>query len=259
MPRPDRSYFVCMVQRCGSNVLCEALARTGVAGRPTEYFMPTFPGAEELGHELAGFEWSAWARERGVTSLPAFLDAAVREGSTDNGVFGAKLPANALEFFLARLRELPGCAGLAGPALLAQVFGPSRFVRVRRRDRVGQAVSWAIASQTGHYSSEDARLRAPAREPRFDLDLLDGLMREIERGERLWDGFLSGRGGDVFWVDYEQIAADLEGVVRRVVDWLGVPCPELDLSGLRHARQATDRNADWATRYRAARGLEAGA
>src|SRR3954469_3299609 len=33
-----RSYLVCATPRSGSTLLCRALAQTGVAGRPEEYF-----------------------------------------------------------------------------------------------------------------------------------------------------------------------------------------------------------------------------
>lgn len=193
------SYLICMVQRCGSNVLCEALARTGVAGRPTEYFTPHFPGAEALGHELAGFERSAWARARGVGSLPEFLAAVQREGSTANGVFGAKVPWNAFGPLLTRLREIPQWGRLEAPELLSRALGEVAFVRVQRRDRVRQAVSWALAAQTGHYSSSDAARRPAQRSPSFDAELIDGLLREIESGEGGWDRFFAGFAARPLW------------------------------------------------------------
>ncbi len=35
---PTHPYFVCATPRSGSTLFCEALAETGVAGRPAEYF-----------------------------------------------------------------------------------------------------------------------------------------------------------------------------------------------------------------------------
>ena len=35
---PDRSYLVCSTPRSGSALVCQALAQSGVAGRPEEYF-----------------------------------------------------------------------------------------------------------------------------------------------------------------------------------------------------------------------------
>src|SRR5262245_52793193 len=94
------AYLVCGSQRSGSNLLCEVLSRSGVAGRPTEHFVPAFPEAEVVGHSYAGFEKSSWARTRGLASFPEFLDAVIGEGRTPNGVFGTKLMWNGFGGFL---------------------------------------------------------------------------------------------------------------------------------------------------------------
>jgi len=245
---------MCMVQRCGSNVLCEALSRTGVVGHPTEYFTPAFPEAEALGHDLAGFEASAWARRNGVDSIGDFMARVLDEGSTSNGVFGAKLPWNAFVSLLGKLRSLPHAADLDPIDLLASVLGPLRFVRVQRRDRLRQAVSWALASQTGHYASHEAAIRPPIRPPTFDLELIDGLLREIDESERNWDSFFADCGSEPLVVFYEDLGCDLPGVVRRLLDWIGEsPAAGVDFSDLRHQRQSGLVNEEWVARYLAMR------
>ena len=37
-PAPHVSYMVCALPRSGSSLLCDVLARTELAGAPTEYF-----------------------------------------------------------------------------------------------------------------------------------------------------------------------------------------------------------------------------
>jgi LPS sulfotransferase NodH len=248
------TYLVCMVQRCGSNLLCEALARTGVAGRPTEYFHPPFPDAGELGHVWAGFEHSHWARERGIATFREFLRAVRSEGSTPNGVFGAKLPWNALAGLVEKLADLPACAALGhAERLVAALDGP-RFLHLQRRDRVRQAVSWAIAAQTGHYSSQDSASRPRLREPSFDLELLDGLSRAIAAGEAGWAAFFAAAGAEPLRLYYEDVVADLEGSLRRILAWLGVQAPaQFDLSRLGHERQGGAVNDEWVARFRALR------
>jgi trehalose 2-sulfotransferase len=251
---PQTAYLVCMVQRCGSNALCEALSRTGVAGRPTEYFTPAFPRASALGHTMAGFEHSAWARERGADCLRNFISVVIREGSTPNGVFGAKLPWNALDAFLGKLRAPSNSTDLTPIELLNTTLGPVKFVRVQRHDRLRQAVSWALAAQTGLYSSHEAASRAPTREPAFDFQLVDGFLGEIERSERGWDLFFESSASEPLQLFYEELDEDLEGTVRRALEWICVPAPaEIDLSNLRHQRQAGSLNAEWVQRYLALR------
>ena len=205
------TYFVCMVQRCGSNFLCEALSRTGVAGNPTEYLVPHFPNDEAFGHPFAGFEDSIWARQRGISSLPDFVRAVLLEGQTPNGVFGSKLPWTHLEEILQKLRELPGHSGLSDAHHLAAVFGEPRFINMRRRDNVRQAISWALAGQTGHFSSSMAAARPPIQEPSFDIELLDGVYRLIREGEAGWLAFFQRMQVEPLQIYYEDLVADFHG------------------------------------------------
>lgn len=181
--------FVCGSQRTGSNVLCEALTLSGVAGRPTEHFVPSFEGDDAVGHVHAGFERSAWARGRGIETFPEFFDAVLCDGSTPNGVFSTKLMWNAFGALLEKLAELPDCRTLAPAARLHAAFLRPRFVFLRRRNRVRQAVSWALAAQTGHFSTAAAATRPPFATPAFDIDLLDGLHRLIREAEAGWSAF----------------------------------------------------------------------
>jgi LPS sulfotransferase NodH len=225
-----------------------------VAGRPTEHFVPAFPGSEALGHDHAGFERSAWARRRGVESFPAFFDAVLGEGTTPNGVFGTKLMWNALEGLLDRLGELPGCRELERTARLAAAFAQPRFIQLRRRNRIRQAVSWALAAQTGQYSAWEAADRAPFAEPAFDVRLLDGLRRLIREAEIGWHSFFEAMGADPLELWFEDLAEDLGAALSQILAWLGVPEDgRLPLEKLRHQPQATALNVEWEERYRALR------
>jgi LPS sulfotransferase NodH len=248
------SYFICGSQRTGSNVLCEALTLSGVAGRPTEHFVPAFPGSESIAHDHAGFERSVWARRRGLESFPAFFEAVLSEGTTPNGVFGTKLMWNALEGLLDRLRELPGCRELEPRRRFTAAFARPRFIHLRRRNRIRQAVSWALAAQTGHYSAWEGASRAPLAEPAFDVQRLDGLHRLIREAEVGWHSFFEEIGVDPLELWFEDLAEDLEAALRQILAWLGVPpADRLMLETLRHQPQATELNAEWEERYRALR------
>jgi LPS sulfotransferase NodH len=107
----SRSHLVCATQRSGSTLVCQALKDTGGAGRPEEYFealqhsgRPRRPGEYFAGvkdpsilthlgeHERRGADdpeprSPLWSR----TAYDRYLEWAVDQGTTDNGVFGAKL------------------------------------------------------------------------------------------------------------------------------------------------------------------------
>jgi Stf0 sulphotransferase len=87
-----RSFVVGANARCGSTLLCRALADTGVAGRPEEYFI-TGP-AEAFPPDWKFWEEGPLALEHGVSDRRAYLDLVFRLGTTGNGVFGAKMMWN---------------------------------------------------------------------------------------------------------------------------------------------------------------------
>ena len=167
MMPPLRSYLVCATPRSGSTLLCHLLAQTGLAGRPEEYFealrhsgLPRRP-AEYFDPErhaniierLAFREMPDGAQPRPnplwrPESYDRYLDWALEEGTTPNGVFGAKLMWGYLGDFADLLRGIEGNAGLPIPELLERSFPDLRYVQITRRDKVRQAVSLWKAVQT---------------------------------------------------------------------------------------------------------------
>lgn len=73
-----------------------------------------------------------------------YVQAAIRDGSTDNGVFGARVMWGTMDEIVANLstvyRDLTG----ADLELLTRAFGSTRFVHLYRRDAVAQAVAHLI-------------------------------------------------------------------------------------------------------------------
>ncbi len=248
------NYLITFVQRSGSNWFCEALSRTGVLGNPTEYFIPHFPDAEKHGATLAGFEESAWARERGISSFRDFLQMVLQECRTPNGVCGVKISWIALEELLRKLSGLGDHAGLPGAELLSAVFDKPKLIHLGRRDKVRQAVSWALAGQTGHWSSSQAATRPALNDPSFDIEFLDGLYRLLRESDAGWTDFFQRYQVDPLHLYYEDLVADLEGSILCVLGWLGIPVPQsFDLSNLSFQPQSTRLNEEWAERFRSLR------
>src|SRR5437763_8800540 len=151
------SYLVCATPRSGSTLLCELLKETGVAGRPEEYFearshtgVPPHPGdyLDDLPRTGAGIRDDTTpprAPEHssllGLSSYRDHLIRTFRVGSSDNGVFGAKLMWRNLPDLRALTATLPEYANLELYDLLERLFHHPRYVWMTRRDKVRQAVS----------------------------------------------------------------------------------------------------------------------
>lgn len=249
MSVPERSYVVCGTQRSGTTLLCWALEDTGRLGRPGEYFIDGDPSEFPPG-------WAFWedgplANEHGVTTRQDFLDLVYRLGATDNGVFGIKLMWNNLPWVTRRLQALPQFEGMSTAELLPAVFPALHMIHIIRRDRVGQAISWAKAAQDGVWVATDDAPAAPVAAPVYNFELIRGLAGLIEEGERGWRHLFREIGVEPYAVVYEELDTvdGYRAAVNGVAEHLGVELDEASLPRPRSRRQADDVNDDWRRQY----------
>ena len=247
---PDRSYFVCATPRSGSTVLCQSLRATGVAGRPEEYF-------ERLSHSglpREPREYFEGTADPGVLALlpptrsgdptaseldrelPRYLE----EGTTPNGVFGAKLMWTYFGDLLARLGTTPD--GAAVEALAAR-FGRLSWIHVTRADKVAQAVSLWRAVQTRAWSASDR----PEADPVYDARGIAHLRDRLVGQDAAWRDWFGAKGLRPLVVEYEDFVADHTATLRGVLAHLGleverIPDPPMD-------RQGDARSDRWVARF----------
>lgn len=275
MTEPERSYLVCSTPRSGSTLVCKALRESGVAGRPEEYFealrstgrprrpQEYFAGVEdrsildELGDppEEAKAPPPAWSR----TAYDRYLEWAKKEGTTENGVFGAKLMWQYLGDFAGLLRNIPEYRHLPLADLLPAAFPNLTFVRVIRANKIRQAVSLWKAVQTASWSdvgaakSDDPPYRAylDAQRPqlRFHYGAISHLLEQTLAAEASWDAFFEHTRIKPILVLYENFAADSATSTLNILERLELDIPE-DLRlepGMKS--QSDSINDDWARRF----------
>ncbi len=266
---PMLSYLVCATPRSGSTLLCELLDQTGVAGHPEEYFEALrHSGVPRRPHEYFDTERHANIIERlAFRELPdgvarpanplwdpsdygRYLNWAVEQGTTPNGVFGAKLMWGYLGDFATLLRSIEGMADLPLPALLTRAFPGLRYIQITREDKVRQAVSLWKAVQTQAWRQSDPRDSAAIREPVFSFRAINFLVRLLTAHDASWDAYFLGLGQPPqLKVTYEELAADPGPVVHRVLEHLGIPAPDpLPLRAPRLSVQADELSEDWIRR-----------
>lgn len=229
-------YAICSVERSGSTLLSDLLERTGVAGRPVvEPFNMRVQAAAFRRHQFSHYgSYLAFACERARTS---------------NGVFGLNLMWRHLARVDGELRRCGTSVGQTSLQLL-QHFVPElrQFVFTQRRDRLAQAVSWAIAYQTDRWRSSDP---ARGRTPSYDFSIVDSLYQSVLADSLAWETWFALHGIDPLRIDYEDLIADQNGVVQRTLEFLGLSVPpDLNLES-RFKRQRTSVNQFWCERYKA--------
>lgn len=282
----ERSYLVCATQRSGSTLVCKALRETGVAGRPEEYFealrstgRPRRP--EEYFHgvddqsiidllgQRSGEEGKGTAPAWSRTAYDRYLDWAMETGTTDNGVFGAKLMWNYLGDFVGLLRNIPEYRSLPLRDLFGEVFPELTFVRVVRANKIRQAVSLWKAVQTASWkqSGEEQEPGSPQitedddsppykafleeHRPQlsFHYRAIEHLLGQILQYEASWDAFFEHIRIKPVLVLYENFAADYEQSTLNILERLGLDPPaDLTLEP-RMKSQSDGINDDWARRY----------
>ena len=249
LPPPDslpENYVIASIPRSGSTLLARLLWDCGQAGAPSEYLNPMqlcdwerrfgAPCSKVLHGLLFGPFVGAVAGRSGW-GLPRLHDhlARVRWRRSSHGRFGLKL----------HLHHLRQHNGAAPPERLV---GPCRWLRIRRRDRLGQAISWSRALQTGQWAHWQ-RGHAP---PIYLRGMITRMLQTIDEHERAWDVILRDRPHVVIW--HEALRKDPTAALRDALAHLGHPDPStVTAPVIRQRPQADGRSAAWRRRYEAGR------
>ena len=226
------------------------------------------PLGKYLAVRSAGVVWGCWppslfnreglngyaddwriARPRDGQIDEAFVRAALTAGKTSNGVFGGRIMAETLPELIGGLAAAASRPAVTDVDLLSAQLGRLRFVHLRRRDVVAQAVSWAKSLQT-HFWHPGEAVAPGGQDPHYDEELIGRLVAAIERSEADWTVWFAAHSIVPCEVTYEELAADPPRTAQEVLDYLGLDVPPDRQLVVGHRRQADQLNADWITRFK---------
>ena len=243
MPRPP-SYLICATPRSGSTLLCDALANTGLAGRPDEYFGP--------------MHVERWDRAWRTRDEAEYLQHALRAGTGANGVFGCKVMRVYWDHFIGHLRRATGLEQAVPARLVQAAFPGARYIWITRRDKIRQAVSWSkfVQGAAWYWEKEEPQV---VDNLEFRPDIIDDFIMQTALGEAAWQDFFASVGAVPHVVVYEDFIRHYQETVRSTLGFLGVDPPKaLEESNRRLKKQADGLTEEWVSRYRSLKTDQAG-
>jgi LPS sulfotransferase NodH len=202
--QPTLRYLVLSPQRTGSNYLCRRLCNVrGRFGLPTEYLNPQITRMI-VPRILPG---------QPVNQLPPlgrYMAALERIRTSEDGLFGIKVQPE----------QLYPHTGRTSKAVLGFVGQFDRLVLITRRDKLGQAISGALAQATEKWFNDGSTpVLNPQQRQRIMPLIANNLARYMVEEQVILD---MGRqfAKPMLRVEYEDIEADGQAVFLEVADFL---------------------------------------
>ncbi len=219
LPTGRRYLFVCFTNRSGSNYLAELLAGTEVFNRAEERFTwdhVSYPSKD--GH---------------VDSFEDYIGRTVGWASRGDW-FAVKAAAGQLEL-------------LARVGFFAAIQAVPSFIIIHRADKLGQAISFAIAEQTGRWTSDTPAALATAAV--YNRRRIDHFRSTITAMSTELEQFLAVNNITPLRIGYEDFVASPQTELDRVSKWLGIGSLTARPERVSITRQRDATNEAWRNRY----------
>jgi trehalose 2-sulfotransferase len=230
---PEKVYVLASVPRSGSTFLSHLLWRTGCLGAPLEY-LNFLPG----GHY--GFASNSPRKQTEI------WESVLHRRTSPNGVFGIKCFPLLISLLFRSNPQLYSQA----TAMLMPSDRSARVVRLRRRDRLAHAISFARATRSGIWRQE--------QEPQDGITVdysraaVDQAMGELDRAETGWDPLFDTLRVEPLTLWHEDVVDRPEDAVRKVAEFLNVQIePSAAVAVPEVRKQAQSDSQLWAERYQA--------
>jgi LPS sulfotransferase NodH len=238
------AYIICGTPRSGSTLLCDLLKQTGVAGRPNSYYrlQSISDFVQRFGIEPG----------EGLDFERRYLAAATKEGTAETGIFGLRLHALSLFDLLGRLAMLYP-AQPTDARRIETAFGTTLYIRLRRQDKLAQAISRVKAEQSGlwhrHADGGEREQVKPYETPVYDAPRLRAVLDETLEHEAVFDAWVAGQSITPFDVRYEDLSADPGAMLAKLLDALGRDPAMAERATVKTARLADATSREWAERF----------
>jgi LPS sulfotransferase NodH len=195
-------YLILGSPRSGSTLVSRILFETKMAGDPLEFFNRYLL---ELECEIKGIKELTFDR---------FLDEMKLRRTSPNGVFGMQLhyPQLLMKFSSDNINN----------SMIGFVRDFDKYIWLRRRNKLRQAISFVIAKTNGAWSSEDKKkIEKLEVEDISMIDILSAL-RFVSFNDFGWERLIHAAKLDVHEVWYEDLVTNYESVCSGIFNFLQI-------------------------------------
>ncbi len=213
-------YFLCFVNRCGSNYLAHAIASD----------RRLMAAQESLNHEVVINQ----SRRHGFVSYEEYLHYQVNKWKGSERIFGCKSSVGQLLF-------------LYNTGLLQRFPVKPKFIHMVRQDVIKQAVSLYIADKTKQWTSLQQEARV---EIKYDRDALISLVRSICMQNAAFSAVFQLLGVKPLLVRYENFVRRPRFWLKKVGEFLEVEDLTFIKKNVRLSKQSDERNDALVARLR---------
>ncbi len=182
-----------------------------------------------------------------------YIDAAIKRGTQGTDTFGQRIMWDSMPGLLTRLRALQGDG--ADTTVLDRAFGANSYIHLQRADKIAQAVSLAIAEQTGlwHRNADGTDLENfnLADVAIYDDAQITKELNGLNQETTGWTNWFAANNICPHRITYEDLAANPRGELSRILTFLGHDPAIATILTPGTQKLGNQMNHDWAARYRA--------